>query len=322
VYGANNPLRYSDPTGLYGHDPSTNTISHADGTITDTSGNVISTPPGGSNPGYYHGGSGSPGREAAPGSTKSKDFWGRETETTWDKDGNKLSETRYNKDGTIKGITYFNPDGTVQSEYTYNKDGMVSSYSAYNPVGMRTVTTYEYNDRGIIVTRKNQQKGKFGWKTGNYEVYGYNNYEDLSDNNWNFRIDNTGRLTIGDNVENVNGDMLLKGFVSYLSNKNISCVGWLFGLSISRWDVTNIAGIRDLSFIVDGIEYNANDFGNIEVGYIGEYYASLGITEFGSVIIHLQRHGLNNLDDEFGHDHSLMDFGARYYDQTHQTVVW
>jgi RHS repeat-associated protein len=54
VYGANNPLRYSDPTGLYGYDASTGTISHADGTITDTNGNVISTPPGGSNPGYYH----------------------------------------------------------------------------------------------------------------------------------------------------------------------------------------------------------------------------------------------------------------------------
>jgi uncharacterized FlaG/YvyC family protein len=43
-YGANNPLRVVDPTGLYGYDAQTGRISHSDGTITDTRGNVISTP--------------------------------------------------------------------------------------------------------------------------------------------------------------------------------------------------------------------------------------------------------------------------------------
>ncbi|NLW48775.1 MAG: alpha/beta hydrolase, partial [Firmicutes bacterium] len=57
-YCRNNPLKFLDPTGLYGYDASTGTISHADGTITDTSGKTISTPPGGSSSGYYYRGGG------------------------------------------------------------------------------------------------------------------------------------------------------------------------------------------------------------------------------------------------------------------------
>ena len=62
-YTGNNPLRFIDPAGLTSIDTQTGRITHPDGTITDTSGNVISTPPGGSNPGYYYGGSGSPMRK-------------------------------------------------------------------------------------------------------------------------------------------------------------------------------------------------------------------------------------------------------------------
>ena len=38
-------MRVVDPTGLYGYDAQTGRISHSDGTIIDTRGNVISTPP-------------------------------------------------------------------------------------------------------------------------------------------------------------------------------------------------------------------------------------------------------------------------------------
>jgi RHS repeat-associated protein len=142
-YGRNNPLRFVDPTGLYGYDPSTGTISHADGTITDTSGNPISTPPGGSNAGYYYGGVGSigggPARE------------GKETtrvgnvETTWDKDGKKVSETIFDEDGNLKGTKYYSPDGKPQLEYSYNENGRIGSITGYNADGSSLTITFGKN---------------------------------------------------------------------------------------------------------------------------------------------------------------------------------
>ena len=160
-YGANNPLRFIDPRGLYGYDSQTGQISHPDGTITDTSGNVISTPPGGSNAGYYYGGSNSSSSEATS-TTKSNDKQGGSTETSWDKDSKKVSETIFDKDGNLKGTKYYSPDGKLQLEYSYKKDGTIGSITGYNPDGSSLTVTFDRNGnvKSVDLTTSWEQRWK------------------------------------------------------------------------------------------------------------------------------------------------------------------
>jgi RHS repeat-associated protein len=118
-YCRNNPLRFIDPTGLYyeGYVSQSEAMSMHQSRSSSSGGNYGGTSGGNQGGASSSDGSGSSGREAAPGSTKSKDFWGRETETTWDKDGNKVTETYFDKDGNLKGVKHYNPDGTIHSEY-------------------------------------------------------------------------------------------------------------------------------------------------------------------------------------------------------------
>ncbi len=311
-YGRNNPLRFIDPTGLESLDDTYAAQDAADAENDSyfTSDEISSWgTPGSADNSTGESSSGDQGGTTGGSST------GKQT-----KQGNKNSDIEIGKtdyktyrDGSLKSAVVHDQKGNVIYETHFNKDGTIKSQTTnvYGGNTDRTSITYNYTKNGIVVTTKEQDRGLFGlgYITKDSNIKGYNNQEDLRNNNWNFNFNNKGQISIGDNVKVVNGDLLLVGFVTFLEEKSIKYADWLTNYSMKGWDVTNIKDLSKYSYSVNGKLYNANTFGNIEVGYIGEYYGLSGLTKLGSFVVHLDRHGFKHIDDEW-RDEEWMDYGA------------
>lgn len=182
----------------------------------------------------------------------------------------------YKKDGSYTQTTY-DSNGKVVSETKVDSKGNITKYTVYNQDGTRTVTEYTFTKNGIIVTTKENQKRSFlGWSTGNISISGYNNINDLSSGNWNFRINNDGRVTANNWL--VNGDLLAKACTTYLSNINLldRYRTWYNLIKTGGlWDFKDRSRLPDSSFTFDGKTYNAEQFGNINYGYTGGFLGLL-----------------------------------------------
>ena len=213
-------------------------------------------------------------------------------------------------------VKYVDPMGLDVGWYGEDDCG---GASGYNQGDSKTTFSYEHTSNGGIITQRDlsQKTGLFGfsyWHTDSISIIG------VDSNGNTISINGSGQPSISGSG-NINGNLVLDCFISYLSNHQISYNNWLLNYSISKWDVTNLKNIRDFSFQINGKPMDANSFGNIEVGFIGEYFGLPFTTKAGSAFWHAKNYGFNEWNDELGHDQPLMDAGARLFDSMHPYLV-